>query len=141
MTHHFLQEKNVVEDAKLKILSLQHRTMRKWAQFNSFKRKLIRLAGGKVGQWPATDFPVTTLGVKEFMWWLALPLSESSSSWHREAGPRGHSFTYMRVLSSNLLYYVEEKELAEEKKGMYASNGDVAALRQETSLVTRKIVV
>ena len=113
----------MVEDAKLKILSLQLKSMRKWAQFNSFKRKLISLAGREVGLWPATDFPVTTLGVNEFMWWLALPLSESSSSWHREAGPRGHCFTYMRVLSYNLLSYVEEKEWAEGKKGMYVPMG------------------
>ena len=48
---------------------------------------------------------------------------------------------YIRVLSYNLLSYVEENEWEGEKNGMYASDGDVTALRREAFEVMRQISV
>ena len=72
---------------------------------------------------------------------LTIPLVETTSPWHREAGPRGRNFTYMRVLILTFLSYVEEMEWRAEEKGMYVFGGDVAALRRETFLAMRKIAV
>lgn len=94
-----------------------------------------------MGQWPSTDFPATTAVVKAFLWWLALPIPKSPSKWVRQNGPRGHSYTYIRVLSYNLLSHVEDKEWEEEKKGMYAIDGDVTALGREAFEVMRHIAV
>ena len=138
-----------MEDAIFNKLTLRHRMLRKWVQFHRYMRRvekdrslsLLRVAGSEVGQWPATDFPVTTSAVKAFIWWLALPIIDSPSEWIRENGPRGHSFTYLRVLSLNLLSYVEEMEWREEEKGKYAFHGDVDALRREMFAAMRKIAV
>ena len=136
-------------DAQLKKASPQDRTVRKWKQFNNYMRKtkagqrpsLLCEARTEVGHWPVENFPVTTSLVKAFIWWLAIPLVETTSPWHREAGPRGHSFTYVRVLILTFLSYVEDMEWRAEEKGMYVFVGGVAALRQESFLVMRKIAV
>ena len=71
---------------------------------------LLRVAGREVVQWPTTDFPAMTSVVKAFMWWLVLPIPQSPSEWMRANGPRGHSYTYMRILSLDLLSYVKDNE-------------------------------
>ena len=101
----------------------------------------LRDAGREVGQWPSTDFPATTAVVKAFLWWLALPIPRTPSEWVRQNGLCGHGYTFIHVLSHNLLSHVKENEWKEEKKGMYAIERDVDALRRESFEVTRHIAV
>ena len=146
----------VMDDAALKSADLQGRSLRKWSLFHTFMRGIksehpdvrFEYEGMEVGQWSASEFPVTPLKIRTFMWWLTKPCKdvnndvESQSETDRflqNAGPCGYSYTYVCVLSNNLLSFLEEKEWMEVEKGKYVIGGDITAIRREAAHVKKSI--
>ena len=100
--------------ARLKKAGLQDRAIRKWTLYNHMMRvankedrvSFLGSYGMNAGPWSEQDFPVTPKTFKYFLWWLAIPSLEKNphtdsqstmEPLERAMGPRGHSFTYMRV--------------------------------------------
>ena len=144
--------------AVLKKADLQDRALRKWYLYNYLMRvsstedcvSSFGSYGMDSGPWSDQDFPVSPKAFNFFLWWLAIPSvekkphsqSESTREPHEVAqAPRGHSFTYMRVLAYNLLAFVEEKEEVEGQKGKFVDGGDVSVLRRERELVMKSITL
>ena len=148
----------VRENAFLKEADLQGRSVRKWTDFNMFMRVTTPEQHGvwfcsegwmDVGPWSALDFPITPL-FRKFLWWLATPSvvvnpdvgSQSPMDKNIIAsGPRGYSYTYTRVVSYNLLSFVEEMEWIVVEKGKYAVSGDVVDLRKGNGTVMKNIAL
>ena len=141
-----------MEYAVLKKADLQGRATRKWIVFNHMMRvarKEDRVSflgpyGMDDGLWSDQDFPVTPKTLKYFLWWLAIPSVGKDP--HTDPlgcakGPHGHSYTYMRVLTYNLLSFVEEKEGSMAEKGNFVGGGDVSVLRRDSSLVMKSIAL
>ena len=57
------------------------------------------------------------------------------------AGPRGYGYSYVSVLSDNLLSFLEEKEWMEVEKGNFVIGEDISAIRREAARVKKSISV
>ena len=94
------------------------------------------------GLWSEHDFPITPKTLNYFLWWLAIPSvgkNPHTDPLKCAMGPRGHSYTYMRVLAYNLLSFDDEKEGLIVEKGKFVGGGDVSVLRRDSSLVMKNI--
>ena len=129
------QERKVLANACLKKAALQHRAVRKWKChiITTSAEIVVYVEPKEEEEDQDLDTQVTVEAFISFIWWLASPKPQSTSS--SDSAPYvgdncGYSFTYVESLIHDLLSFVEEKGWQDKEKGLHVERGDVVALRE-----------
>ena len=126
----------------MKKASLQYRAVRKW------QCHIILMNAETVEDVEPKDeeedpnIQVTAEAFILFIWWLASPKPQRSSSSEvttHVSDNCGYSFSYVEVLIQNLMSYIEEKGWLDSEKGLHVDRGDVVALREVAIVEMMKV--